>query len=105
MSATPASWEHKPFKEVVPIPYQATFDAAQFARLRMGLVPQKMENKWFIYFDEPSLVRISGIGPRRVSASPLRHGYRQSPTQAEEVSMRELSIPHAKKVRASAPIR
>jgi hypothetical protein len=32
-------------------------------------------------------------------------GYRQSPTQAEEVSMRELSIPHAKKVRASAPIR
>jgi hypothetical protein len=55
MSATPASWEHKPFKEVVPIPYQATFDAAQFARLRMGLVPQEMENKWFIYFDEPYL--------------------------------------------------
>jgi hypothetical protein len=55
MRATPASWEHKPFKDVVPIPYQATFNAMQFARLRMGLVPQEMEDKWFIYFDEPYL--------------------------------------------------
>jgi hypothetical protein len=55
MQASPTSWKRKPFKEGIPLPYQAAFDSEQFARLREGLVPQQMEDKWFIYYEEPHL--------------------------------------------------
>ena len=45
----------EPFKEGVPIPYQAAFDSKQFARLKEGLIPREMEDKWFIYYEEPHL--------------------------------------------------
>jgi hypothetical protein len=44
-----------PFKEGVRLPYQAAFDRVEFARLRAGLIPQQMEDKWFIYYEEPHL--------------------------------------------------
>jgi len=53
--ASSTSWKRGPFKEGVPLPYQAAFDSEQFARLENGLVPQVMEDKWFIYYDEPHL--------------------------------------------------
>jgi hypothetical protein len=43
------------FKEGVPIPYHAAFDNEQFLRLKEGLIPKQMEDKWFIYYDEPHL--------------------------------------------------
>ena len=55
MSATSTSWERTPFKEAVPIPYHAAFDAEQFVRLKAGLIPQTMEDKWFVYYEEPEL--------------------------------------------------
>jgi hypothetical protein len=55
MQACSTSWKRKPFKEGVPLQFQATFDNGQFARLREGLVPQQMEDKWFIYYEEPHL--------------------------------------------------
>jgi hypothetical protein len=55
MQASPTSWKRKPFKEGVTVPYQAAFDSEQFARLREGLIPQRMEDKWFIYYEEPHL--------------------------------------------------
>ncbi len=39
----------------MPISYHATFNSEQFARLQSGLIPQEMEDKWFIYYDEPHL--------------------------------------------------
>jgi hypothetical protein len=55
MQASQTSWKCEPFNEGVPIPYQAAFDSGQFARLKEGLVPQQMEDKWFIYYEEPYL--------------------------------------------------
>jgi hypothetical protein len=49
------SWKHEPFKEGIPLRYQATFDSGQLARLKVGLIPREMEDKWFIYFEEPHL--------------------------------------------------
>jgi hypothetical protein len=55
MRATATTCKHKPFNEGVSLPYQAAFDNEQLARLKMGLVPRQMEDKWFIYYEEPHL--------------------------------------------------
>jgi hypothetical protein len=55
MSTTSKSWKWEPFEECVPIPYHAAFDAEQFVRLKVGLIPRTMEDKWFIYYEEPEL--------------------------------------------------
>lgn len=50
MTATPDDWKRLPFDATAPIPYRARFSAAQFEALSQGLVPEAMEDKWFIYF-------------------------------------------------------
>ena len=55
MTATSTSWKRESFKEGVAFPYAAEFNSAEFARLRDGLVPRTMEDKWFVYFEEPHL--------------------------------------------------
>ena len=55
MSARSDSWKREPFGPVEPIPYAATFTPAEFERIGQGLIPEAMEDKWFIYFEEPSL--------------------------------------------------
>jgi hypothetical protein len=53
--ASPASWKCEPFREGIPIPYQAVFSSEEFSRLKSGLVPQTMEDKWLVYYEEPHL--------------------------------------------------
>jgi len=55
--ATRESW-----KTVKPLPekraklaYSRTFDAAEHARIVRGLVPEQMEDKWFVFWEEPWL--------------------------------------------------
>ena len=55
MAASADSWKSEPFREGVPLPYQAVFSTEEFARLKTGLVPQSMEDKWFVYYEEPHL--------------------------------------------------
>ncbi|HLJ87791.1 MAG TPA: hypothetical protein VKZ53_13280 [Candidatus Angelobacter sp.] len=55
MRALRTSWKREPFQEGIVVPYQATFDAEQFSRLKDGLIPKQMEDKWFIYYEEPYL--------------------------------------------------
>ncbi len=55
MAARATSWKHEPFEEGVALPYQAIFDTEEFDRLKMGLIPRQMEDKWFIYYEEPHL--------------------------------------------------
>ena len=55
MTASSTSWKSEPFQEGIPIPYQAVFTGEEFARLKTGLIPQQMEDKWFIYYEEPHL--------------------------------------------------
>lgn len=55
MSATADRWTRVPFSAGLAIPYEDRFTEAEYKRLREGLVPREMEDKWFIYFDEPYL--------------------------------------------------
>jgi len=55
MGASSSSWKRKPFEVGVPIRYRAVFSVEQFARLKIGLIPQVMEDKWFIYYEPPHL--------------------------------------------------
>ena len=55
MVATSTSWKHASFQEGKPIPYRRIFSDAEFDRLRQGLIPLEMEDKWFIHFEDPYL--------------------------------------------------
>ncbi len=47
--ATADSWKSKPFAELVSLPLQASFTTEEFHLIQRGLIPQQMEDKWFIY--------------------------------------------------------
>jgi len=73
------SWQTKAFGAVEPIPYQASFSAEEFERLKAGLIPAEMENKWFIYFEAPSLFlhrSWTGAGMYRIDFEPHEGGGR-----------------------------
>lgn len=53
--ADPASWQRKPFTNGVPVPYASAFTPEEFERIKGGLVPGEMEDKWFIYYEKPFL--------------------------------------------------
>ena len=53
--ATKGDWRTQEFKDLVPLPYVAKFDAEEFERLKRGLIPDVMEDKWFIYFSDNTL--------------------------------------------------
>lgn len=55
MAATRDDWRRIPFTSGSPIPFQATFSRQEWDRLREGLIPEAMEDKWFVYFEEPHL--------------------------------------------------
>jgi hypothetical protein len=43
----------EPFTTGVSVPFTARYSHEEYARLQEGLIPKAMEDKWFIYFDEP----------------------------------------------------
>lgn len=55
MAANIQTWKTLPFGKTEPIPYQARYTEAEFGKLKIGLIPKQMEDKWFIYFDDPYL--------------------------------------------------
>jgi hypothetical protein len=55
MKATVESWQHIPFTTGTPIPYQRSFTERELSRLVDGLIPEAMEDKWFVYVELPSL--------------------------------------------------
>jgi len=55
MRATADSWKREPFTAGLAIPYEDRFTQTEYEILQEGLIPKEMENKWFIYFDEPYL--------------------------------------------------
>jgi len=85
--ATRDSWKRVPMPEQKKwIPVDRIFSEEEYQRLQIGLVPQEMEDKWFIYFEEGWLffhrswtgrciyqVRVEPCGPQGVlSASQYR---------------------------------
>jgi hypothetical protein len=55
MKASASSWKREPFKWGIALAYSASFNAEEFALLKDGLIPEEMEDKWFIYYEEPHL--------------------------------------------------
>jgi len=49
--ATSASWKHLPAPiKTEPLGFEASFTPDEAERLMGGLVPEDMEDKWFVYF-------------------------------------------------------
>jgi len=55
MAPVPEQKPPQTFTEGVPIPYHAKFTAEEFARLKKGSVPESMDDKWSIRWQEPHL--------------------------------------------------
>lgn len=55
MKAKADSWKREPFVAGIAVPYRASFTSPQVERLSAGLVPREMEDKWFVYYEEPFL--------------------------------------------------
>ena len=55
MPANRTSWKCKPFVAGTALPYQRGFSDEELARISNGLIPGKMEDKWFIFYEEPYL--------------------------------------------------
>lgn len=53
--ANSSSWKNTPFIEGISLDYHPAFSTDQFNKLILGLVPQQMEDKWFIFYEEPFL--------------------------------------------------
>ncbi len=49
------SWKHQPFGAGVAILFHTTLTEEQFQRAQWGVIPQQMEHKWFVYYEEPYL--------------------------------------------------
>ena len=55
MTARADSWKREAFTAGAAIPYRQRFSRPEYDKLREGLVPRSMEDKWFVYFSEPLL--------------------------------------------------
>ena len=55
IAATSESWKSEPFGALCPIPYRRAFTSTELAQLLKGLIPEAMEDKWFVYFENSAL--------------------------------------------------
>lgn len=75
--ATAARWEHDDFGEGHEVPYGDTFSAAELEVLAKGIVPDEMEDHWFIYMEEETLHLVrawTGYTMYRVHLVPAENG-------------------------------
>ena len=49
--ATTTTWKHEPIDNPKRINITLHFTAKQFLKLTKGLIPQQMEDKWFIFYE------------------------------------------------------
>lgn len=54
-AATRSDWQIEAFQGEEPVPYQAAFSREEFDRIAIGLIPEVMEDKWFIFLEGNSL--------------------------------------------------
>ena len=72
-----SSWKTEPFGETVEIPYADHFSPEEFEKLKRGLIPAAMEDKWFIYHEEGQLFlhrSWTGNAVYKVSLKPCEYG-------------------------------
>jgi hypothetical protein len=93
MRASRTSWKCEPFREGATLPYQAAFDSEQFARLKEGFIPQEMEDKWFIYYEEPHLFFHRSWTGRAIYRLALRSVQRGAEVTEALLSVRQTQTP------------
>lgn len=56
IGAKPGDWKTTPLPATVAVlPYKRTLSAAEFALLQRGLIPEQMEDKWFVVWHDDAL--------------------------------------------------
>lgn len=56
IGARPGDWKTEPLPgRVAALPFTRTFSVAEFTRLQQGLVPEEMEDKWFVVWHGDAL--------------------------------------------------
>ena len=91
--AKSSDWKTKTFARLIPLPYRAAFSHSEMARLKQGLIPSEMEDKWFIYFENDVLYfhrSWTGFGAFQVHFENTEGGAKVSEAYgASETSMSE----------------
>jgi hypothetical protein len=55
-AATKSDWQTLPFpKSIKELPCHRQFSDRQMQKVKLGLLPNAMEDKWFIYFEDNTL--------------------------------------------------
>jgi ADP-ribosyl-[dinitrogen reductase] hydrolase len=54
-TATKETWKNIPIDNPKRIVIDLIFTVKQFSKLILGLIPQQMEDKWFIYYEKERL--------------------------------------------------
>jgi hypothetical protein len=56
MVATRADWKTTPFPTArAALQLDREYSAVEFERIKLGSVPREMEDKWFVFYEEPWL--------------------------------------------------
>ena len=56
MTATRSRWKTTPLPEArQALPFERSYSREEFERLAQGHVPQEMEDKWFVFYEQPWL--------------------------------------------------
>jgi hypothetical protein len=54
--ATRESWKVSPLPEIrTELGFAESYTTAEFEVIKRGLIPEEMEDKWFVFFEEPWL--------------------------------------------------
>lgn len=76
--ATKTTWQNHPIDKPKRIDIDLQFTDKQYSRLSRGLVPQQMEDKWFIYFENDCLYfhrSWTGFGVYKAKLNKGKDGY------------------------------
>ncbi|WP_409306989.1 hypothetical protein [Pectobacterium sp. B1J-3] len=53
MQAQAHHWKHTPApQQTAPLHFQALFTDVEAEKMRQGIIPKQMEDKWFVYFED-----------------------------------------------------
>ena len=77
MAANRHDWEREEFRRLTKIPFKDEYNRDELGRLKEGLVPEAMEDKWFIYFHNNCLYfhrSWTGQGVYQVALKVRRNG-------------------------------
>ncbi len=74
-----ALWKNTPIPEAdkIVFPYTRTFTFKEYERIKLGVIPMAMEDKWFVYFENDRLYchrSWTGIGVFEVEIKPTSSG-------------------------------